>query len=484
MIGMGLLGRYAATESDASARDLDIRAPVEGVDSTGAQLDGESLVENELIDAGRELDEVRAADGEAGELEDTAEALESYLIAASYGRKQGGWSQPEAMAYGLGIEIALRRIGINDSNTLPALESFKEGQREQQTAAVENALKDAIYAIWEAVKRVVNKVVVFVRKWYIKIVDAASRMKKRAIAIRTRAENTTGTRKEAKIRTASLSMLHINKNMPTAKVIAETIQKIGEDVKTLTNNRAESGYSTNLETFIKTLTDMAESDGSLDQTAANAAITSILSSKLFEVNLGLTTQNGSAADIGRVTMVASSQNDSVDMKKSNELLGGRMLAYLTISSPKGTIENGQLGRNFASAMRIAGKVTLSEYSTTKVEIDSTKEVATLDPSQVVGICDAVVDYCDAVIDYRMAFEKYSRANTTAMGKIENVLRRADVSDAKENRSRAEFMRGLASGVGSMIRNRGTSITELISYGASVSRAALNYSVQSLGQYKD
>ena len=81
-----LLGRFSSLESDVPQDDLEIEAPEEGVDETGAQLDGENIVEGDLVEAAEDEAEVDQADDEAEELEDTSDSLESFLLAAQLGR--------------------------------------------------------------------------------------------------------------------------------------------------------------------------------------------------------------------------------------------------------------------------------------------------------------------------------------------------------------------------------------------------------------
>ena len=65
---------------------------------------------------------------------------------------------------------------------MPAVESFSSSrERQNSTAAVENRVTEILKSIWEAIKNSVNKVIVFVRRWYLKIVDGASRLKKHRI---------------------------------------------------------------------------------------------------------------------------------------------------------------------------------------------------------------------------------------------------------------------------------------------------------------
>ena len=482
-----LLGRFPALESDIPQEELDIESPEEGVDDTGAQLDGENIVEGDLVEAAEDEAEVREADGEAEELEDTSDSLESFLLAAQVGKLQGGWSEGEALAYGIGIDVALKRLGGSSSNVMPALESFKGGEREriESTASVENKIKNAILAVWDAIKRAVNKVVAFVRKWYVKIFDGASRLKKRAEAIRKKAENTTGTAKEKKVRTSLLNQLHKSKSMPSAKDLVDVITALTDTTKVLTSGRLESNYGDTIDGIVKHLSDAAEGEGKLSMSDAIDTVQKVRSSAIFKVDLPIAKNKGSKDEIGKVSMTATSQNNSMELFQSGELPGGKKIAHLVISSSKGDLDNGQYGRNVAASMRLGGKVVLTDYSNKKVEVDSSKEVAILEPSEVVAIADAVMDFCQAVVDYKLGFDKYVKKNSAALGKVDAVLRKANnKEDDKDGRERGEFVRGLAQGLGSLIRNRGTSVTNVIGYGMSVSRNSLAFGVLSLGQYKN
>ncbi len=482
-----LMGRFSSLESDIPQDDLEIEAPEEGVDETGAQLDGENIVEGDLVEAAEDEAEIEEADKEAEELEDTSDSLESFLLAAQYGKTKGGWTENEALAYGLGLDATLKRLGGKADQIMPSLESFGGTEREriESTISVENKIKDAIISIWEAIKRTVNKVVAFVRKWYVKIFDGASRLKRRAEAIRKKAENTTGTAKEKKIATSTLSQLHKSKSMPSAKDLVDTINSVTEAAKILTGNRLESGYGDTIDTIVKELTEVADGEGKLSTGDAITAVHKVRSSAIFAVDLPIAKNRGSNEEISKFSMTATSQNSSVELFQSGELPGGKKLAHIVISSSKGDLENGQYGRNVASSMRIAGKVVVSDHANKKVEIDSSKEVTILDPSDVVAIADATIDFCQVIIDYKLGFDKYEKKNTAALGKVDAVLRKANnKEDDKNGRERAEFVRGLAQGLGSLIRNRGTSVSNVISYGITLTRNSLVFGVQSLAQYKN
>ena len=163
-----LLGRFSSLESDVPAAGgvADALEVGQVVDEDGAQLDGENLAENDLIEASEEAEVVEEGAEEGELLAETAESLESFLSAAQAAKKQGGWTTQEAAAYELGINVVMSRLGGDARDVMPSLESFGSSrERINATASVENRITDTLKKIWEAIKRAVNKVVAFVRKW-------------------------------------------------------------------------------------------------------------------------------------------------------------------------------------------------------------------------------------------------------------------------------------------------------------------------------
>lgn len=477
-----LLGRFPGLESDVppAEDDLEIESPEEGVDDTGAQIDGENIVEGDLVEAADDSAEIEDADEEAEELEDTSDSLESFLVAAQYGKSKGGWTEGEAIAYGIGLDATLKRMGVNSSIILPSLESFND-QREriESTAAVENKIKDALVAIWDAIKRAVNKVVTFVRKWYVKIADGASRLRKRAEAIRKKAESTTGSATEKKLATSTLAQLHISKSMPNAKTIAEGIKNAGVLVGSLTSSSLDQKYGKTLDGLVEIITKLAEKGGKGEISSAIDKVEKLKSAKIFEMELGLDFNNASEAD-SKSHSPQGIDGLSTTFKTSAVFPGDRRVGMFEFELADQK-EKRALGRTFAAAMRVVSKVTVFEASNKKVEIDNTKEVAVLTPNEVVHICNEVIDFCKVVVDYKLGFETYDKKNAAALGKLDGIVRKSGNTD--EDREAGEYVRGLAQGFGSIIRNRGTSITNAINLGMGISRNALVYSVQSLALYK-
>ncbi len=480
-----LLGRFASLESDVPAAGgfSDSLEVGQVVDEDGAQLDGENLVEGDLIAASDDAEVIDEGSAETDELIETTEALESYLAAARHASKQGGWTTQEATAYHVGIDIAMKKLGADGSAIVPSLESFGSSrERINATASVENRLTEALRKIWEAIKRAVNKVYVFVKKWYLKILDGASRLKKRAEAIRKKAENTTGSKKENKIRTGVLSQLYVeNKAAASSEKIKETLDLFSTIVADLTNGKITGAYGDSCGAIIDLIQDIADGKKKDEGTGNTQVIV------LDEVGKAMDkvafTSSGIAGPWEDTTAnrAFAGRPDSTEVlgKTQGTLPGGKVIAAIGKFSSKAASSKHE---DAAKALKYAFKISVVSADPKKVEIDESKEIDTLDTGAVISICDGVISFAEKVIDYKKGFEQYER-------KTKELLSKADKIKAKENKDddakdAAAVARSLATGVGAAMRNMGTSITNVINYGMNLSRAGLVYANSSLNQYKD
>ena len=465
-----LLGRFPGLESDVPAAGgvADALEVGQVVDEDGAQLDGENLVENDLIEAAEDADVVEEGSDDAEELIDTAEALESYLAAARAASKQGGWSTQEAAAYDLGINIVMGKIGGGARDVMPALESFGSSrERINATASVENRITDTLKKIWEAIKRAVNKVIAFVRKWYLKIADGASRLKKRAEAIRKKAENTTGSAKEKKIR-IPLAGLHINKNAPSAQQLTQSMAAVKGAIEDMTSGRMAKGYDSVAGGIVTAL------ENGIEGTGENNAITALLNvAKSAPMPQGFKDDGAAKAKFPG----ASDAHKGVSL--GGELPGGKKIVGLEL----GSLPADTTAKDLAAIGRNVFKIAVVDASDKKVEIDSSKEVQILEPSEVAALADSVIDLADAVIDYRKEFENYERKTKETLSKVDKIASKSGKGDTDAENTRLEGVRAVANFAGNALRNQGTSITTVINYGLGLARNALVYGNSSLNQYK-
>ena len=466
-----LMGRFASLESDVPAAGSVSDALEVGqvVDEDGAQLDGENLVENDLLAADEESEVVDEGNDEAEELVETSEALESFLAAAKAASKQGGWSTQEAAAYDLGLNVVMGRIGANSSFVMPSLESFGSSrERINATASVENRITDTLKKIWEAIKRAVNKVIAFVRKWYLKIADGASRLKKRAEAIRTKGENTQGTAKEKKI-TIPLSGLHINKNAPKAAQLVSSMKTVTTIIADVTKGQMSKGYE-------KAMNGLTEA---LEGAVESGRISSGKEKKIAAAETKYASLSGEFTEDSKVLakFPGATETTTKGYSVKETLPGGKRFVALDLA-----LADDATSKDIANGSRSACKVALVDAADSKVEVDSSKEVDVLSPQDVVAIANGVIDLADVVIDYRKEFENYDRQTKEALKRVDKVANGSGKGDTDAESERLADIRAIATAAGNLIRNQGTSVTAVINYGLNLGRNALVYGNSSLNQY--
>ena len=464
-----LLGRFPGLESDVPAAGgvADALEVGQVVDEDGAQLDGENLVENDLIEAEEESEVVDEGNDEADELVETADALESYLAVARSAGKQGGWTTQEAAAHELGLNIVMGRIGANASFVMPSLESFGSSrERINATTSVENRITDTLKKIWEAIKRAVNKVIAFVRKWYLKIADGASRLKKRAEAIRSKAENTNGSAKEKKIR-IPLAQLHVGKKAPKASQLVSSMKSVEQVIIDVTKGQMSKGYEKTMDAMVKALEKSVEA-GNMTKGRENKIVEgetkyAALSDQFTADSKVLSKFPGASEDL----------NSGYAVK--DVLPGGKRLVACDFDS-------GSTGKELAQASRSAYKIALIDADGSKVEVDSSTEVDVLAPQEVVGIANGVIDLAQAVIDYRGGFENYDKQTKETLKRVDKIASGSTKGDNDDENERLADIRALATATGNLLRNHGTSTTTVINYGLNLGRNALVYGNSSLNQY--
>lgn len=466
-----LLGRFASLESDVPAAGgvSDALEVGEVVDEDGAQLDGENLAENDLMEAAQEADVVEEGSDDIEELVETSEALESFLAAAQAASKQGGWTTQEAAAHDLGINIVMGRIGGGSRDVMPSLESFGSSrERINATTSVENRITDTLKQIWEAIKRAVNKVIAFVRKWYLKIADGATRLKKRAEAIRKKAENTNGSAKDKKIR-IPLSQLHIGKKAPKAAQLMSAMKSVETVIADITKGQMSKGYEKAMDGMVKALEKSMEA-GKMNTSREGKIIEA-------ETKYAALSSQFTADSKVLAKFPGASTDANTGYALKDTLPGGKRLVACDL-------DGATTGKDLANASRSAYKIVLVDAEGSKAEVDSATDVEVLSPQDVVGIANGVMDLCDVVIDYRKDFESYESKTKETLKKVDRIASNSTKGDSDDENARLVDIRAIATATGNLIRNSGTSITNVINYGLGLGRNALVYGNSSLNQYKD
>ena len=476
-----LMGRFSALESDvpestvSAAEDIPQDVLETAVDT---EVDGTDTVEGHAVDAEEAEADVVEADAAAEDLQETSEALESYLEIVQDARmSRRGLTKGEAHILYVGINNAVKKVGLDVGDVAGnvSVESFDGGRDSLgRCASLENAIVDAIKKFWEAIKNQISKMVKYVRDWWLKHLDGAARMKKKAEKLKEKAGGTNGTAKEKKVNLSVHRLLSENKKVSKASFILSGLGTITTAITEMGNSKTAASFETNLTTVEEVV------DSIYDQETGTADMQEI--NKVSRNNLGaphlsiLNTKNDPWNSILGTDGIT--KNAGV----SDDLPGHKAIVCVGI-----TAANHTKPEELANEIKLAAdnsQVTV-RYTTAKVpEIDSSAEYAVLSTSECVDLCDGVIKMCDATMAYKQNFDKYEKATKKFLSKMDTVYKKTVKSDSPEARANAQIGKTLGGAAATFIRKRNSSITAVISYGMGLGRGTLVYVQASLSQYKD
>ena len=434
------------------------------------------------------------------------------------------------------VRLALHQItgkyGIT-SDVMPSLEAFggTSGRRAATRATLEG-ISDFLKKIWNAIKAQIQKVWAYMKNWYLKVLDAAPRLKKKAEAVSKRSENMTGS-PESKDVSGPLKQLHIDGKAPDGSLLAAKFKKISETLELGLGSKTASGYESTFEKFEKAINDIAEkdakdvakTDGLSGHRAATAeSFTSFVMSLEASGSSGLLgadgkslRSSGSSGLLGAdgkpmgeqtapvvneimapvVQQQASTVTSATNTKppssgKKNdrfgvgttcndpeELPGGKASFILDAADPASAIERSRhLGNKF------------TDLKEKPKEVDASGDFKTFNSSHIQSICDSIVEICDHIIDYKKAWEKRDKYTAKMKSSVDKAINNADKEKADDQNSEAAIkikrsaVRDIAKGLHNTWSKGSSYESAIINYGISVSRAALSVCEASIAEYKD
>ena len=135
-----------------------------------------------LEDESLELDD---ADDAADELDDVAVSLESMIADGGLDIRTYGYVQSTAAAI-------LKRVGLAHTTTGLSQESFDTTEGRVRAAKLTmEGFKETVSKMWEAIKSGIDKVRTFLKNLWVKLTSAATRLRKKAIALNDRVKSLT-----------------------------------------------------------------------------------------------------------------------------------------------------------------------------------------------------------------------------------------------------------------------------------------------------
>lgn len=141
--------------------------------------------ESDIIEMDEANNNIQGLDDGMDEAEETADTLDKMGESLGEAAEDGGISEPAAEAVRVAVEHLCARIGMPaGSRVMPSMENF--GDRSSRVTATMEAMdgiKDRAKSIWEAIVKVFNQAIDWVKDFFRKLTDGSLKLKKRAETI-------------------------------------------------------------------------------------------------------------------------------------------------------------------------------------------------------------------------------------------------------------------------------------------------------------
>ncbi len=496
----------------------------DGDENTNTEV-GEQPIADEVsapaADVAEAQTEVTEAAEDLADMQEDAQKAEDLLdaVEVSTGASEGGekLDEPMNMESAAWVRLALHQItgkyGIT-SDVMPSLEAFggSSGRRAATRATLEG-ISDFLKKIWNAIKTQIQKVWAYMKNWYLKVLDAAPRLKKKAEAVSKRSENMTGS-PESKDVPGPLKQLHIDGKAPDGSLLASKFKKISEMLNNGLGSKTASGYESTFEKFEKAINDIADKPASQVSNAAGLNAHKAATGESFAgfVMSLESVEDGKPGGGAEHTPVAeqaatpaanqldatvsdSTPSTSSDPKPggtpntrfgagtncgdAEEMPGGKASFSIDAANPQSAIERSRhRGSKF------------TDFKEKPKDVDATGDFKTFNSSHIQSICDSIVEICDHIIDYKKAWEKRDKYTVKMKAAVDKAINNADKEKADDSNTEAQIkikrneVRDLAKGLHNTWSKSSSYESAIINYGISVSRAALSVCEASIAQYKD
>lgn len=452
------LGFSLGLEDDAPAADITINVETdeEGTPLAGTTLDGENTVEADQVEVAEAEGEVEETNDQVEELEEAQETLENYYVALEHYNRNGGMTREAAGMMAIGVAGVTRKFGIGLEDLNISVESFGDNRQRATTVSMEG-IKDMLAEIWRKIKELMFKMWKSLKNFYMKLFSGAVRLKKRAEAIKKKAQQETRGISEKKIEVGLLKQLHISGKAPSASNIDATLTYYQDATAGL-----KSGKFDEVTNHTVSIIDGISSGKFVDQLVALAKV----STEFLEAAVSIKAATNKA-DLHQAKRFYSDLTSADNSKSSGELLGGKIALVVVNTDSKNP----------------GVKMGFTRFSEKVKEVESTGSFETLTTSQVTDFCTKIIDIADNVRLYEKVWDKREKAlrdiNTAGDKAIKNV----EKDDDADSNNKKVATKVIQNATGN-IRVNVSFEQQINSNALATSGAVLNLCVSSLRAHSD
>ncbi len=457
---------------------------------------GEVAVEEEvsapIVEATEETAEVEAEDIGAEQAMDSTEVLEEVEDAVVAAEANGGLDRQSAVFAHLAMKAAMGKADYDHfvrSSKIASVESYSGGftSRQCYTTITKEGIGTALRGFWEAIVRQIQKMWAAVKNWYLKVLDAAPRMKARAEALAKKASDITGSASEKSFDMGGLNQLHLKGKAPTPSEATSTMKDLSGWADSFLGNETSGQYEKVFDVYDELLTAVSDlPDASLNASSVGDYYGSVKNGSgsaatvvsKFE-DLCKNAQKYVGANSTNVDGGSNKRfGNDVNGLASKEIFGGKQIAVL---EPKMAIA----GNSSMTMVRYARNVGLRfiDAKDKGRDIDSSGNFKTLSGSEIRQLMDELADICDHIVTYKKAWEQrdkqFNKMDSAAKKAISNAEKDKDAKTIK-----VRLVKDVALGLSAAYQLGIRFENQFIQYLLAVGRASITWVERSLSQYKN
>lgn len=448
----------------------------------------EEEVSAPIADATEETAEVEAEDIGAEQAMDSHEVLEEVEDAVVAAEADGGLDRQSAVFAHLAMKAAMGKADYDHfvrTSKIPSVESYNGGSssRQRYTTITKEGIGSALRGFWEAIVRQIKKMWAAVKNWYLKVLDAAPRMKARAEALAKKSSDITGSAESKSFDMGGVNQLSLKGKAPDPSDALKVMRLLSKGADSSLGDKTSGSYENTFDEYEKLL----DSADNLTDSSVKA-FDSV--SKFYDAGAVKQGTKSTASAADKLTMGiaggfditnsveggAKRFGDDVEVKGTVELFGGRQIVALTYKK-----KAGDDGFSLVRLARGSG-VRFVDYKEKPKDVESSGSWKTLSSSDIRSLMDELSDICDHIMTYKKAWQnrdkQFNKMDAAAKKAVENADKDKDAS-----RLRVRIVKDIALGMSSLYQLGIRFENQLIQYLLAVGRTTITWVERSMSQYK-
>lgn len=364
--------------------------------------------ESDIIEMDEANNNIQGLDDGMDEAEETADTLDKMGESLGEAAEDGGISEPAAEAVRVAVEHLCARIGMPaGTRVMPSMESF--GDRSSRVAATMEAMdgiKARAKSIWEAIVKVFNQAIDWVKDFFRKLTDGSLKLKKRAEAI-TKSAKALGSKTikaDGKISAGGFSkQLLIDGKAPSAEAFVGAFDSYIKRIAGI--NKSQKSFSEKGKAAVKEVMAAVTAEGKVKEKANDFL-------KIFEVPSGYKESSNSDFKIDDTALY------EIDLGLGNKSY------YTRIPKAGGDAKDATA---VAESLKNI-KMFVAEKNGAAAPENLDKETSPLSKENVISIADTVKSHMDLYKDFSKEIKSLEESRESVrkgMDKVKNTFSEDD-----------------------------------------------------------